>query len=374
MAFSTKLTLAASLFVFAPALYANQADVQAEIRALKLQLQDISARLQQLEASQGMQAPYDSRSQPETMIIERDETPAVTVYGLLEIEAGYSDNQQGSSSDLGVATVELGLDAQLTRNINATVTALYEEDATDLEIDQATLTLADLAGSGVSLSLGQTYVPFGNFETNLVNDTLILELAETRETAAMLSWEYQGFNVSAYTFNGDIDHGGDTLESLGVSLGWSNDGFSFGADYISNILDSDSLSAALAEDISEAGLDLSNIEDRAGAFILQATARLANLMLIAEYVDSERFSIGSFSERELQAVHLEAATDIGPWTLALSWQETDNAANLLPQERLSLGASTSINDSLGIGLEYWRDQDYSGRDADNLLLQLNAHF
>lgn len=352
------LTLAASLTVLSPSLLANPA----EIEALKKQVQTLTARLQHLE---------NSNQQRSGVLIAQKGSEAVSFFGVVEVEASYNDHDiDGSSSDLAVATVELGVAAQLGNGYSAAVTILYEEDDTDLEVDVATITKENIAGTGLSITLGQTYLPFGGFETYLINDTLALEMAEARETAAIISWQKSSLSAFAYVFNGDLDKGADTLENFGTSISWNNDSFSLGADYISNILDSDGLSSMIEND----GIDLGDVETATGAYSIRASASLSAVTLLAEYVDTESFTVGSFIDRDINALHLEAATDLGDWTVALAWQETDNAADILPEKRISLAASTSLTDHVGLGVEYWHDQDYSGDESNNLLLQLSVEF
>ena len=45
---------------------------------------------------------------------------------------------------------------------------MYEEDDTDLEVDVATITIADPDGPWF-VTGGQQYLPFGAFETNMVS-------------------------------------------------------------------------------------------------------------------------------------------------------------------------------------------------------------
>jgi hypothetical protein len=125
---------------------------QAEIEMLK-------KRIQSLEEGVAQQSPAVSIAQQ------------VSFYGVVEFEASYSSDDE-TGSDFVVATVDLGLEADLTEGVKANVSVLYEEDDTDLEIDIATISFESLAGTNSALILGQDYLPFGSFETYMVNDTL----------------------------------------------------------------------------------------------------------------------------------------------------------------------------------------------------------
>ncbi len=331
---------------------------QAEIEALKQQLQALTARLEQMESKQSEAAKPATTADS---IAER-----LSFSGLVEVESSYTDSDiDGSSSDVVVATVELGVEAQIADNVTANVVALYEEDDTDLEIDVATLTFDQLGGTDLALTLGQDYLPFGSFETHLVNDTLVLEAAEIRETAAILSWEANGFSAAAYTFNGDVDEGKDTVENFGASLGWGNDSLSVGADYISNVLDSDTLQDAASYDPDSV--------DATEAYILRAAANLGPVNLLGEYLETD--TIAELADAEIEVLHLEAATEWADWTFAIAYQETEDADVIeLPEERWSAGVSTEISEGVGLGIEYWNDEDYAGEESDNVVVQVAVEF
>jgi hypothetical protein len=53
------------------------------------------------------------------------------------------------------------------------------------------------------------YVPFGNFESQIISDPLTLEIGEAGEDALQVGVEVEGFYDSIYTFNGDVTEGGD---------------------------------------------------------------------------------------------------------------------------------------------------------------------
>ena len=326
------------------------------------EIQSLKERLAKLEAKQ---AKKDALS--------AEWTDRVTLSGVVEVEASYSDPDSGSSeSDLAVATVELGLEAAITDDVSANIILLHEEDDTDLELDVATLSYT-LGESGFSFVVGQDYQPFGAFETNQVGDTLALEIGEARETAFAVNYESGLFAGSLYVFNGDVDDGNNTIENVGARAGLSNETFAFGVDYISNIGDSDAISGS-----SVSGLDADG--DAVGGAAVNASVAFGTVTLIAEYLTAlEEFTDARQSEPE--AFQLEAAIEWGAFTYAVSYEETDEALFLeLPEERVSFGVSTEMLDGVGLALQYFRDSDYSvsdggtGGDTDNLVLQLAAEF
>lgn len=64
--------------------------------------------------------------------------PSFAWSGLVEIEAFHHDNYANESeSDLVLATAFLAAEAEFQYGISAAISLLYEEDDTDLEIDEA---------------------------------------------------------------------------------------------------------------------------------------------------------------------------------------------------------------------------------------------
>ncbi len=68
----------------------------------------------------------------------------IEISGLVEIEAGHNDPDEGDdSSDVVLATAEIGIAAEVNDWVSGEIILLYEENDTDLEIDVATVTVAD---------------------------------------------------------------------------------------------------------------------------------------------------------------------------------------------------------------------------------------
>lgn len=295
----------------------------------------------------------------------------VSFSGLIEVEGVVGEAGNESYSDLVVATVELGLAAEINDKVSAEVIALYEEDDTELDIDVATISIANIIGP-VNLDLGKMYVPFGRFETALVNDTLVLEVGETNKTAALFGMEQNGLSVGAYVFDGDADRE-QHVENYGVTLSFEQDNFAVGLDYISALTESDALSEEAWDEHSP-------------AFSLSGRLTAGEINLVAEYLaaTSELVLEGETEGVEPEVLHLEASIGVSlneqPVTFAVAYQQTDDAAGYLPEERLSLGCSTDIYENVSLGLEFWHDEDYSdtdggsGEDSDNVVVQLAVSF
>lgn len=348
-----KKTLLASAISCASLSMSAMADNASEIA-------DLKARLAALEAKQESSG---------VSLSDR-----IKLSGTIEVEGSYTDSDgfsEDSHSDIVLATAELGLEASIAENITGTVVMLYEDDGdTELDVDVATITFADVAG--MEILLGQEYVPFGSFETHLVNDTLVLEVAETRETVAMATYGQDNFSVSAYVFNGDADNG-NQIENYGLSLNVGNEQFSAGLDYLSNVADTDGIFDLLTP--------AADISDTPEAWVLRTKLSLGAVTLLAEHFHADEFDLADWGvDFEPEAFHVEAGMAVGEWTLALAWQETEELAGVLPEERLSIGASRDITENVSLGIELWQDEDYSvadggtGQDATSAVVQVAVSF
>lgn len=333
-------------------------DVQAQDR----ELDALKARVALLESDQRAGKGSSQRAW-----LERFEFA-----GLLEFEALAGENFDGDSySDVVVATVELAIDASISRYVNASVSFLYEEDATDFGIDEAAITFSNQTENPLSLTLGQIYLPFGSFETAMVNDTLALELGETLQTAVLFAYEQKELSASFYLFDGDVEHP-DTVETWGFSLAYTAESFSGGIDYISSLADSDGMAAIQVED-SAAGVSLhGRIAQDDWVMLFEYLAATSSM----ELVDT--------TEIELEVLHLEFNYNLimsdKDVTLALALQNTSDAGGYLPEDRVSFGASMELLKATTLGVELWFDEDYkerkggSGNGSNAFIVQIATVF
>ena len=355
------LLAAATLLAGSPS-YADEYSAQEVIKSLQ-------ARLEALEAEK----------------TDKDEAPGwadkLVFAGLVEVEAGYvKDYTDVSSSDIVVATVELGLAAEINDAVSSEIVFLYEEDDTEFDVDVAVLNFT--ATENVSFTVGQTYLPFGIFEAHIhsVNDPLILEMTETVETVAIATYEAAGFTGQLYAFNGDVDKGNDTVENYGMRLAYVGNGLSVGIDYISNILDSDGISGFL----DDGGIVL-DLESYVGAGLFNLSYDFGSAMVIFEALQLDQFKAAEFGgpgdDLDVTAYQIEGAVDIADWTLSMAYQETEDALALsMPEQRLSMTAYTEVFTATNLAIELWQDEDYSladggtGEDSLGLVVQLAVEF
>jgi hypothetical protein len=309
--------------------------------------------------------------------------------GLVEVEAGYNSGPDSNESDITLATVELGVDAQVTPWVNTHVLILFEEDGTDPpEIDEGIITLGKPDASPFSLAVGQIYVPFGNYESSLVSDPLTLEIGETRESAVQVGYVSGGLYGSTYLFNGDTNDGSEQIDQFGFNLGLTKDakeggiGYSIGLSWINSLADSNAL--------QEAVTDSDNLADKVPGFSMHAIIHTGPLTLIGEHLTAtESFDATDLafngSGAKPAAFNLEAgyAFALGgkEANFALAWQETKEAMALeLPETRYLAALSVDTFENTTLAFEYAHNKDYaaseggSEEDADIFTAQLSVTF
>lgn len=139
-------------------------------------------------------------------VAEESWADRITLSGVAEAEISVNGNDE---SDMVVATIELGVDAQVNEWVNVHLRMLYEEDETaSLGVDEGIITLGNAEQSSFSVAVGRMYLPFGVYDTNLLSDPLTLELGETSETAAQVMFEQGPLTASLFVYNGDTKEAG----------------------------------------------------------------------------------------------------------------------------------------------------------------------
>ena len=246
----------------------------------------------------------------------------------------------------------LGIAAQINDWVAGEITLLKKDD-TDLEVDVATITIADPDGPWF-VSAGQQYVPFGTYETNLVSDPLTLEIGGTRETAPSSAASINGFVGGLYVFNGDLARRGeDQIDAFGAFAGFShegeNHGFAVNLGYISDIGDADGLQDTIQDNISIAVVDY---DDHVAGSRWTRKSPPGHSRSSPKYtttVDSFQANELAFNAAGAQpsAFNAEARysfTLVGrDATMAVAYQETDEAVALgLPEKRVAVALSVDV--------------------------------
>ena len=322
----------------------------------------------------------------------------ITISGVVEVEAGFEDYEAAGgddeeSSDLSLATVELGVDAIINQHVSGHVLFLYE-DGEDICVDEGFILLEGGDELPLYLRAGEFYVPFGNFESNMISDPLTLEVGETRETAIEVGFENTGFYGGIYGFNGDVDKDGEDSEidnfGLMVGYGMENDAFCLdvGVGYINNLIDSDGLSDALDEMRDELDGDESlELRDYVDGINVHAILGFGPITLIGEYTAAlDDIELNYFDGtvdtvetlEKLNAWNVEVgytfAVGEKEAVIALGCQGTDNMGDVLPETRILASVGYGIFENTALALEYLHDEYENDDEADVITIQLAIEF
>ena len=302
-------------------------------------------------------------------------TDTIGLSGVVEFEAFSLDGPDGDESDADLATVELGIDAQITDSVAAYSLLLIEAPDHDVELDEAGLILSFGASS---LNLGKQYLPFGSFESHLISDPLTLEIGEANESAAVLGFESDAVSGSVYLFNGDVDETGEdnSVNNFGASIGYGSENFEIGLGYINSLVDSDSLG-----EVFEDG----GIADYPAGIALHGIAEFSDYTLIGEYLTASDAFLFEGISVEPSAYNLEVgyAFELAgkEASIALAVQGTEDSLLLeLPEKRTLVGLSVAILPSTSLSFEYANNDDYSvaeggsGEDSNTFTVQVAVEF
>ncbi|MFO7802395.1 MAG: LbtU family siderophore porin, partial [Desulfovermiculus sp.] len=313
----------------------------------------------------------------------------LSISGLIEAEAGYEDmdyddpsKQDEDSSDITLATVEMGIDADISKYVSGHVLFLWEEDDTEpVDLDEGYITLDGADKLPMYANIGKLYVPFGYFGTHFISDPLTLELGETRESAVQAGWGNDFFDISAAVFNGDVDESGEDnhvesyVANAAVSLPQNTLpglNMSFGGSYISNIADSDGLEGEVSGDLTDYVPGL-------GAFL--SLSYVERIFLEAEYVGAlDNFETGELGFDAGQ--HLEPRTwnfelAVAPadkWTLAARYEGGDDLGDFLPETQYGGAVSYSLFENTALALEYLHGEFENDDEYDRITTQLAVEF
>ncbi len=256
---------------------------------------------------------------------------ALSIGGVIEVEYGFDRPKTGENEDeITLATAELGVAANLNENFVAYVTLLYEqgENNDNIIVDEAVLN-GQTVGGKYSFALGRQYVPFGVYETALISDPVGLDIGETNNEAIVLSANFaKGFSAAVW--------GADDSNS-GISLGYDNDIFTVGVDWIESVVE----------------------DDGENALAIYGSFSWEDFILIAERIAE----IDGDNEAESTQVELDYAFDA--WTFAVTYNDIDNFGDY--DANLGFGVEYELIEGAGLAAEYKTQNRTDNTGNDNVI-------
>lgn len=312
---------------------------------------------------------------PRSVMAQSNTGSKVVVSGLVEVNAQYSswDPDEATAdkvkeSDITISTAEIGIDAQIHPSVSGHVLLLWEEDeSTEVAdiLDEATITISNPGKCPYYLTAGKMYLPFGNFESSFVTDSMTLELGEINQTAIEIGYEKDLANFSLGFFNGDVEKTDKDNEINNffaqLEINYSQDPYylTFGASYISDMLDSDGMEALVETGEDDDLYDVKDFVQGMGIFLKINTDKA---FLIAEYVsaidDIDDDLIEDYTLFEKSCKPSSYNIELGMKTpqnglLALKYEASkDTEALDLPEKRYGIVYSHPLFDIASVSLEY----------------------
>ncbi|PIE74635.1 MAG: hypothetical protein CSA18_04070 [Deltaproteobacteria bacterium] len=174
----------------------------------------------------------------------------IDISGTIEFEAGF-ESSENSSSDFSTATVDLAVEGEVNEYITGSFVFTYNSDDDGIELDEAIIAIASEGYPGYA-NLGYFVLPFGNFNTRFISDT-ITKYGETKQNAVTVGYSREMFDVSLSLFNGHVNEDGEDDDHIskfvlaGSVIFPENDiaKVSMGASIISDISEADGFEEAI---------------------------------------------------------------------------------------------------------------------------------
>ena len=310
----------------------------------------------------------------------------------IEVEASYQDYnfhdpsvRDTDTSDLVLATVEIGFDVDITKHVKASLFFLYEEDATEFDVDQGIITIDGADVVPLYVDLGKMYVPFGRFESHFIRDPLTLELGETNESAAVGGFRNDLLELSVGAFNGDIDEtgkGSNHIDNYLASACFTlpettvpDLDLTAGISWVSNIADSDGLQEAIEEAAGEEKKE-ATIKKHVDGF---------NAFLIASFLDRFFFNaeyLGAINHIEMDTFDEGESYKPEAWTIEFAYGVTDslnlavcyegsNDCYFLPKKQFGGVVSYELFKHTSVALEYLYGK-FENKDTRHLMTTMLA--
>ena len=340
-------------------------------------IQELEQRIEELESlvgEAGVVLPAETATDQEGANIG----DRITFSGALEAEAGYGSEKQlvggkTKSSDVVLATVELGWEVAISDQFGGNLVLLWEEDDTEpFAVDQGVITWQ---GSGFDITAGRFYPPFGTFNSHFISDPMTLELGETQESGVMIhAAPSDVFEFSITAANGDSDKvtNGDHVNDFGLRLDFhpmatDDSTFAIGFQYYSDIADTDGdVLGGAAPSKTVGGLGV-NVDWACGAWSANA-----------EYLGAAK----SFETADLDADGDGGGDKPAAWNFEIGYAlsevqelafkyEGSSEFNDFPKTQYGIVSSWDLGHGVGFGVEYMHgdmDRNFStGADKRDVL-------
>lgn len=183
-------------------------------------------------------------------------SPFLQVSGKLEAQAIYSKPFTGAKqTNIALATTELDFIPVINDWASGFAAFAYDNSLAPngaltsnsrIYLDTGFLTIGNLNAAPVYMTIGQMYVPFGAYLSNMITDPLTMDLGQIKDRALLFGYQHpgnEGLYAEGFVFNGDSGTStNDVVNDGGANIGYAYNSdawnFDLGGSYINNIADS----------------------------------------------------------------------------------------------------------------------------------------
>jgi uncharacterized small protein (DUF1192 family) len=319
--------------------------------------------------------------------------PLLEISGKVEGQAYVRNgNNSGHTSSIDLSSAELAIAAHINQWVTSLVTIGYDRNtgypvnvsSNRAFIDQAFITLGNFNQSPWYGTLGQKYLPFGQYNNFMISATLPQSVGRTRAPVLQAGYQHlgdAGLYGNLYVFKGytKINSSNDNINRGGFSLGYefkkNATSLDFGADAITNIADAQGMQGTNGTGFEGFGKGSDNeyLDKRIPGVDLHGKYRLRALTFLAEYTAAtKRFNENNLSFNghgaQPQAFDFQAGYNFSAWqkasSFAIGYDRSWQALALnIPQQRYIATFNISVWKNTLASLEVQHAISYSGSDT-----------
>ncbi|MCL5260493.1 MAG: LbtU family siderophore porin, partial [Gammaproteobacteria bacterium] len=248
-----------------------------------------------------------------------------------------------------------------------------------VQISRGFVTLGDLNKFPMYLTVGQMYVPFGNYGSYMVNNPPTYYLAKTKERAALLGFAKYGIYASVYGYKGEVTtfKTQDASRYLGVNVGYKFSKDKFSADVAFGYIGDIAESAGMQSVFTNAAYGVNDaLQHTVGGASARVKLGLDRFTLIGEYESAVR----SFAAQDMTFNHKGAVPKALETELVYSFpilgkpnnigigygRSWESLALSIPEQDYFAVFSTSIFRSTIESIEFRHDINYKSTDTSSV--------
>ncbi len=322
--------------------------------------------------------------------------PIVELSGKVEGDVLQGSSYGSNVSDINLSGAELDFNADVSKWATAFISIDYDDGPfitgnrvgrvsnSRLYLRRGFLTIGDLDVTPVYFTMGQLYVPFGQYNNAMLSSPLTRTIFRTNTRAVVLGYSQSGLFAQAYGFHG-VTHTGNSnnKNEWGLNIGYNNPkdekvAYGFGVGYINDVADSQGMEITGNTTITQfqgfasvnttTGVPSNALQHTVPGFDVHAHIGAGHFNFYGEYITSTRHFAPidmsyNYNGAEPAAMHTEADYSTTWWakpvTLGLAYGRSWQAlALLVPKNSFTVVGNISIWKDTIESLEYRYDQNY----------------